>query len=107
MDIRQTQELPYAGANYVTSDVTPDEMFRGSDLEFNAMTKYFYVDRSRPKKRLSEFEMLEVNRLYRDIGHDQQAVGKPEALIGAAVLLTLLLVLAPFLVIRRPAVDEA
>ena len=32
------------------------------------MTKYFYEDRSLPKKRLTEVEMLEINLLYRIIG---------------------------------------
>jgi hypothetical protein len=32
------------------------------------MTKFFYVDRSVPKKKLTEDEMLEINRLYRIIG---------------------------------------
>ena len=35
------------------------------------MTKYFYTDRSVPKKRLTEAEMLEINKLYRVIGHYQ------------------------------------
>lgn len=71
VDIRATQELPYQG--YVSSDLNPSEMFVGSDLEFNSMTKYFYADRTLPKKRLSQAEMLEINRLYRVIGHDQSA----------------------------------
>jgi hypothetical protein len=32
------------------------------------MTKYFYIDRSLPKKKLTEAEMLEINKLYRVIG---------------------------------------
>ena len=32
------------------------------------MTKYFYEDRSLPKKKLTGEEMLEINRLYRVIG---------------------------------------
>jgi len=43
-------------------------VFPGSQVEFNAMTKYFYEDRTLPKKRLTEAEMLDVNRLYRIIG---------------------------------------
>src|SRR6185312_13200587 len=43
-------------------------MFRGRDLEFNAMTKLFYTNRMLPKKRLTETEMLEINSLYRVIG---------------------------------------
>lgn len=72
VDIRSTQERNYEG--HVTSDLNPTEMFVGSDLEFNAMTKYFYTDRTLPKKRLSDAEMVEINGLYRVIGHDEQAV---------------------------------
>lgn len=72
VDIRTTRELTYEG--YVTSDLNPAEMFIGRELEFNAMTKYFYTDRALPKKRLSETEMVEINGLYRVIGHDEQAV---------------------------------
>jgi hypothetical protein len=31
------------------------------------MTKFFYQDRSLPKKKLTEDEMVEINRLYRII----------------------------------------
>ena len=55
VDIRATQEFPYDGN--VTSDVNPSEMFIGSELEFNAMTKYFYADLTLPKKRLSSAEL--------------------------------------------------
>ncbi|WP_027061272.1 hypothetical protein [Mesorhizobium loti] len=72
VDIRATQERNYEG--YVTSDVNPTEMFIGRELEFNAMTKYFYTDRTLPKKRLSDPEMVEINGLYRVIGRDEQAV---------------------------------
>ena len=72
VDIRATQERTYEG--YVTSDLNPTEMFIGRELEFNAMTKYFYTDRTLPKKRLSDPEMVEINGLYRVIGHDEQAV---------------------------------
>lgn len=71
VDIRTTQERPYEG--HVTSDLNPTEMFIGSELEFNAMTKYFYTNRTLPKKRLSDTEMVEINGLYRVIGHDEQA----------------------------------
>jgi membrane protease YdiL (CAAX protease family) len=67
-DVRATQELPYERHQYVTSDLNPGLMFRGRDLEFNPMLKYFYTDRSLPKKRLGEAEMAEINRLYRIIG---------------------------------------
>ena len=51
----------------------------GHDLEFNPMTKYFYTDRSLPKKKLTEAEMLEINRLYRIIGRDEQHLAKVKA----------------------------
>ena len=69
VDIRTTQQFPYASHEYVTSDLNPGVVFRGRDLEFNSNTKYFYLNRSIPKKKLTEAEMLEVNRLYRIIGH--------------------------------------
>ncbi|UVK47233.1 hypothetical protein BPNPMPFG_002994 [Mesorhizobium sp. AR07] len=72
VDIRATQERSYV--DHVTSDLNPSEMFVGSELEFNAMTKYFYTDLTLPKKRLSAAEMVEINGLYRVIGHDDQAV---------------------------------
>ncbi len=74
-----------------------------SELEINAMTKFFYTDRSLPKKQLSEPEMLEINRLYRTIGRDEQALARPEAAIAGALLLVLLLVSAAFLFVRRSA----
>ena len=72
VDIRATQELLYQGN--VSSDLNPTEMFVGSDLEFNKMTKYFYADLTLPKKRLSESEMIEINGLYREIGRTEQAI---------------------------------
>lgn len=78
-DVRTTQAFPYEKHEYVTSDLNPGVMFRGSELEFNSMTKYFYKDLSLPKKRLSEAEMLEINRLYRIIGRAEQlAAASPE-----------------------------
>jgi hypothetical protein len=72
VDVRTTQETPYAGRQYVTSDLNPGVVFLGPELEFNSMTKYFITDRSVPKKKLTEAEMLEINRLYRIIGHCEQ-----------------------------------
>jgi hypothetical protein len=72
VDIRTTQELVYQGHKYVSSDANPTEAFLGDELEFNSMTKYFYTDRSLPKKKLTEAEMLQVNDLYRVIGHCNQ-----------------------------------
>lgn len=69
VDVRKTQELTHAGHQYVTSDLNPGWVFLGKDLEFNSMTKYFYTNRTLPKHKLTEAEMLEINRLYRIIGH--------------------------------------
>lgn len=76
VDVRKTQDLQYARHQYVTSDLNPGIVFRGSEVEFNGMTKYFYTDRSLPKKRLSEAEMLEINRLYRIIGRCEAELTK-------------------------------
>jgi hypothetical protein len=71
VDIRNTQEFPYEQYEYVTSDPNPNIVYSGPELEFNPMTKYFYTDRTTPKKKLNESEMLEINRLYRIIGQDE------------------------------------
>jgi hypothetical protein len=71
VDVRKTQEFPYAKQDYVTSDLNPNEMFKGDELEFNAQTKFFYIDRTVPKKKLTPQEMAEINRLYRIIGQDE------------------------------------
>jgi hypothetical protein len=68
VDVRKTQEFIYDKYPYVSSEQNPGVAFNGPELEFNSMTKYFYVDRSLPKKKLTESEMLEINRLYRIIG---------------------------------------
>jgi hypothetical protein len=72
VDITKTQEFPYSKFEYVSSDLNPDEAFLGSELEFNSMTKYFYTDRTVPKKRLTADEMAEINHLYRVIGLSEQ-----------------------------------
>lgn len=100
VDVRQTQDLLYAKNSYVTSDLNPSEMFLGGELEFNAMTKYFYLDRTLPKKRLSEDEMLEVNDLYRAIARNNQAMGRWWTTVGSLVALGLLLAAAPLIVLR-------
>ncbi len=76
VDVRTSQELPYAQFQYVASDLNPNIVFRGRDLEFNANTKLFYTNRSLPKKKLTEAEMLEINRLYRIIGHCEQQLAQ-------------------------------
>jgi hypothetical protein len=69
VDVRASQQLVYTEHKYVTSPANPGEVFLSSELEFNSMTKYFYNDRSLPKKKLTEDEMLEINQQYRIIGH--------------------------------------
>jgi hypothetical protein len=68
VDITKTQETPYSNFEYVSSDLNPTEAFLGAELEFNSMTKYFYTDRTVPKKKLTADEMAEINHLYRVIG---------------------------------------
>jgi hypothetical protein len=68
VDVRKTQETKnYEAYPYASSNFTADRAFIASDMEFNSMTKFFYQDRSLPKKKLTEDEMLEINRLYRII----------------------------------------
>ena len=76
VDIRKTQDVSYGKNEYVTSDLNPGIVFRGAEVEFNSMTKFFYTDRSLPKKRLTEAEMVEINRLYRIIGRCEDALTK-------------------------------
>lgn len=110
VDIRTTQEFPYQGRKYVTSDLNPGEVFLGDELEFNSMTKYFYTTRNVPKKKLTEAEMIEINSLYRTIGRcdrqiealqnpppfwakaHQWALAHKPAVAGAVVALILLLI---------------
>ena len=75
VDVRKSQELPYTSP-WVSSDITPTMMFRGSDLEFNSMTKLFYTNRDLPKKRLTEAEMVQINSLYRTIGQCKREIEK-------------------------------
>ena len=78
VDIRTTRDTQhYAQRRYVTSDLNPGVVFVGAELEFNSMTKYFYADRSLPKKKLTEVEMLEINRLYRIIGTCEEKLEPP------------------------------
>ncbi|HWF18257.1 MAG TPA: hypothetical protein VG754_03275 [Verrucomicrobiae bacterium] len=74
VDVRQTQELPYAAHKFVSSDLNPGIVFLGQDLEFNSMTKYFYTNRTVPKRKLTDAEMQEINRLYRVIGKCEQQI---------------------------------
>jgi hypothetical protein len=79
VDVRSTQETKYGQFHYVSSDLNPGVVFVGKELEFNSMTKYFYEDRSLPKKKLTEEEMLEINQLYRIIGKCEQQLSELQA----------------------------
>jgi len=76
VDIRKTQQFDYDRFPYVALNSRPGTVYVGSQLEFNAMTKLFYTDRSLPKKKLSEPEMLEINRLYRIIGRTERQLNQ-------------------------------
>jgi len=113
VDVRTTQDKQYEQRPYVTSDLNPDVVFVGSEIEFNPMTKFFYIDRSLPKKRLTEAEMVEINRLYRIIGACEEKLQAPSVLIAgflsvhknaiilAALSLVLLLLPIRFLMSKR------
>jgi hypothetical protein len=80
VDVRKTQDAAqYSKYPYITSNLNPSVAFPGNEVEFNPMTKLFYQDRTLPKKRLSEREMVEINSLYRVIGKSKAqlaAMGK-------------------------------
>jgi hypothetical protein len=76
VDVRASRETPYDKYQYVSSVLNPGLYFIGQQLEFNANTKYFYKNRSVPKKKLTETEMLEINRLYRLIGKCEQEINR-------------------------------
>jgi len=76
VDVRASQDLQYGRYAYVTSDLTPGLMFKGDECEFNSMTKWAYTDRSLPKKRLTDAEMVEVNRRYRIIGACEEKLAR-------------------------------
>ncbi len=85
VDIRPTQDLFYAQHHYMSSDLNHGVCFLGSELEFNSMTKFFYTDRSLPKKKLTEAEMLEINRLYRIIGQCEKTISEQPGGVAGAV----------------------
>lgn len=76
VDVRQSQEGMFDSSPLISWEGTMDKAWVGKDIEFNAMTKYFYEDRSLPKKKLTEAEMLEINRLYRIIGKCEQQLAQ-------------------------------
>ena len=77
VDVRATQELSYSKFPYVTSNLNPGVAFDGAGLEFNSMLKFFYLDRTLPKKKLTEREMLEINQQYRVIAECQAQLAVP------------------------------
>jgi hypothetical protein len=81
IDIRTTQDTKFDQRPFITSDLNPGVAFVGPEIEFNPMTKYFYVDRSLPKKKLTEAEMVEINGLYRVIGKCEDKLKPPSAQI--------------------------
>lgn len=76
VDVRNTQEASYDNEDYVCLKSQPDKVWVGHELEFNSMTKFFYLDRSLPKKKLTNEEMVEINRLYRIIGRCDNELSK-------------------------------
>ncbi len=76
IDVRNTQGAQYDGEDYVCLKSQPNTVWVGHDLEFNPMTKFFYLDRSIPKKKLTNEEMVEINRLYRIIGRCDKELSK-------------------------------
>lgn len=82
VDVRSFQDLQYDRYTYITSDLNPGMMFLSQDCEFNPMTKWAYTDRTVPKKRLTDAEMVEVNRLYRVIGAcEEKLAGTPQGVV--------------------------
>jgi hypothetical protein len=77
IDVRTTQERIYDQLGYVSSELNPGFVFIGPQLEFNSQLKYFYTDRSIPKKKLTDAEMVEINRLYRIIGRCERELAAP------------------------------
>jgi hypothetical protein len=75
-DLRKERDVSnYAKWEWISSGSCPGLAFRGSDVEFNPQTKYFYRDRSLPKKLLTDAELEEITRLYRIIGKCNAEVG--------------------------------
>jgi hypothetical protein len=60
----------------MVSGLNPGLVFPGRQLAFNAGHHFFYANRSLPKKKLTEAEMVELNRLYRIIGHCEHEIAR-------------------------------
>jgi hypothetical protein len=69
VDIRPTQEnTNYAAYDYITSDFHKGIAYPADQVAFNPNTKLLYLDRTTPKKKLTEVEMIEVNALFHVMG---------------------------------------
>jgi hypothetical protein len=80
VDVRTTRDLSnYSKFPFVSSDLNPGIAFPGDQLEFNPMLKFFYTDRTLPKLKLSEDDMMEINRLYRIIGKCEADLSRLQA----------------------------
>jgi hypothetical protein len=80
VDVRTTRDLSnYSKFPFVSSDLNPGIAFPGDQLEFNPSLKYFYTDKSLPKVKLSEDDMVEINRLYRVIGKCEADLARLQA----------------------------
>jgi hypothetical protein len=80
-DVRTTQEKGYDDKEYVSSDLNQGLAWIGNQLEFNANLKYFYTNRTFPKKKLTDAEMQRINDLYKTIGKSEnelKAILHPE-----------------------------
>jgi hypothetical protein len=68
-----TLEQLKAGREFYTADTAwmqgaPNVFYVAREIEFNPMTKYFYTDRTKAKKRLSEAEYDQLLPLYHRLG---------------------------------------
>jgi hypothetical protein len=68
VDVKTTRRLDYDQFEFVGLKSNPSVVWVGKTLEFNPSTRYFYDDLSVPKKKLTDDEMTEINRLYKIIG---------------------------------------
>jgi hypothetical protein len=68
VDIKTTRRKDYDQFEFVCLKSNPTVVWVGKTLEFNPMTRYFYDDLSVPKKKLTDDDMDEIDRLYKIIG---------------------------------------
>ena len=69
---------------FVNMDDAPGVFYRSSECEFNPQTKFFYLNRSLPKKKLSDAEYHELTRLYHLLGQQEKTVADAAPPPGAA-----------------------